>query len=194
MSMMTREDMLRELELLPVWQLRAPLSTQIMPPQAEVVQAKQTQVNSDKVEPNPDAEKLPVVATAPIALAPSQFMHIASEEGEWLFILPDASLPADEAQLLQNIFIALRIKVKPAQVSANVSETVATLQPKRVIAMGEGVGQYLLASDMLLKDLRGVIHAWQATQLVVTYDLAHLLKVPTDKADTWRDLCLVLAH
>ena len=192
MSMMTREDMLRELELLPVWQLRAPLPTQIMPPQAEVVQAKQTQVNSDKVEPNPDAEKLQVGATAPIA--PPQFMHIASEEGEWLFILPDAPLPADEAQLLQNIFIALRIKVKPAQVSANVSEAVATLQPKRVIAMGEGVGQYLLASDALLKDLRGVIHAWQATQLVVTYDLAHLLKVPTDKADTWRDLCLVLAH
>ena len=192
MSMMTREDMLRELELLPVWQLRAPLPTQIMPPQAEVVQAKQIQVNSDKVEPNPDAEKLQVGATAPIA--PPQFMHIASEEGEWLFILPDAPLPADEAQLLQNIFIALRIKVKPAQVSANVSEAVATLQPKRVIAMGEGVGQYLLASDALLKDLRGVIHAWQATQLVVTYDLAHLLKVPTDKADTWRDLCLVLAH
>ncbi|OGV76372.1 MAG: hypothetical protein A3I83_05525 [Methylotenera sp. RIFCSPLOWO2_02_FULL_45_14] len=192
MSMMTREDMLRELELLPVWQLRAPLPTQIMPPQAEVAQAKQTQVNSDKVEPNPDAEKLQVGATAPIA--PPQFMHIASEEGEWLFILPDAPLPADEAQLLQNIFIALRIKVKPAQVSANVSEAVATLQPKRVIAMGEGVGQYLLASDALLKDLRGVIHAWQATQLVVTYDLAHLLKVPTDKADTWRDLCLVLAH
>lgn len=192
MSMMTREDMLRELELLPVWQLRAPLPTQIMPPQAEVAQAKQTQVNSDKVEPNPDAEKLQVGATAPIASP--QFMHIASEEGEWLFILPDAPLPADEAQLLQNIFIALRIKVKPAQVSANVSEAVATLQPKRVIAMGEGVGQYLLASDALLKDLRGVIHAWQATQLVVTYDLAHLLKVPTDKADTWRDLCLVLAH
>jgi len=191
MSMMTREDMLRELELLPVWQLRAPLPAQTMLPQAEVVQANPTQVNSDKV-PNPDAEKLQVDATA--SIAPTQFMYIASEDGGWLFILPDAPLLADEAQLLQNILIALRIKVKPAQVSANVSEAVATLQPKRVIAMGEGVAQHLLASDALLKDLRGVIHAWQATQLVVTYDLAHLLKVPTDKADTWRDLCLVLAH
>ncbi|MDP3742869.1 MAG: hypothetical protein Q8Q76_00810 [Methylotenera sp.] len=191
MSMMTREDMLRELELLPVWRLRAPLPVQTMLPQAEV-QAKQTQVNSDKVEPNPDAEKLQVGATAPIASP--QFMHIASEEDGWLFILPDTPLPADEAQLLQNIFIALRIKVKPAQISVNVSEMVATLQPKRVIAMGEDVGQYLLASDVLLKDLRGVIHAWQATQLVVTYNLAHLLKAPADKADTWRDLCLVLAH
>ncbi|MDP3742821.1 MAG: hypothetical protein Q8Q76_00565 [Methylotenera sp.] len=194
MSMMTREDVLRELELLPVWQLRAPLPAQIMPPQAEEVPAKLAQESSDKIEPALDAEALQVGATALVALAPPQFMHIASEEGGWLFILPDTPLLADEAQLLHNIFIALRIKVKPAQGSANVSEAVAMLQPKRVIAVGEGVGQHLLASDALLKDLRGVIHAWQATQLVVTYDLAHLLKVPLDKAGTWRDLCLVLAH
>ncbi|MDO9366901.1 MAG: hypothetical protein Q7T58_11300 [Methylotenera sp.] len=191
MSMMTREDMLRELELLPVWQLRAPLPAQTMPIQAEAVQAKPTQENSDKVDLAINTEALQVSATATIT--PPQFMHIASEDGEWLFVLPDTPLPADEAQLLQNIFIVLRIKVKPAQVSVNVSEMVATLQPKRVIAMGEDVGQYLLASDVLLKDLRGVIHAWQATQLVVTYNLAHLLKAPADKAGAWRDLCLVLA-
>jgi len=191
MSMMTREDMLRELELLPVWRLRAPLPAQTMPIQAEAMQAKLTQENSDKVDLAINTEELQVSATAPIT--PPQFMHIASEEDGWLFILPDTPLSADEAQLLQNIFIALRIKVKPAQISVNVSEMVATLQPKRVIAMGEDVGQYLLASDVLLKDLRGVIHAWQATRLVVTYDVAHLLKVPTDKAGAWRDLCLVLA-
>lgn len=192
MSMMTREDVLRELELMPVWQLRTPLPAQIMQIQAEALQAKLTQENSDKVDLAINAEALQVGATAPIT--PPQFMHIASEDGEWLFVLPDTPLPADEVQLLQNIFIALRIKVKPAQASANISEAVARLQSKRVIAVGEGVGQHLLASDALLKDLRGVIHAWQATQLVVTYDLAHLLKVPTDKADTWRDLCLVLAY
>lgn len=194
MSMMTREDVLRELELLPVWQLRAPLPAQIMPTEAEEVSAKQTQVNSDKVEPTLEAEDRHADVTAPIVpTPPPQFMQIASEDGGWLFILPDTPLPADEVQLLQNIFIALRIKAKPAQVSANVSETVTMLQPKRVVAMGEGVGQHLLASDVLLQDLRGVIHAWEAAQLVVTYDLAHLLKVPTDKADTWRDLCLLLA-
>ncbi len=198
MSMMTREDMLRELELLPVWQLRTPLPAQIAVPQPDDTQTKQTskhtQVHVNHIEPSSGSETPQISTIAPpVAVAPAQFTYITSEDGGWLFVLPDAPLRADEARLLQNIFIALRIKPQPAQVSANVSEVAVALQPKRVIAMGESVGQHLLASQQVLNELRGIIHTWQATQLVVTYELAHLLNTPSDKAGAWHDLRLVIA-
>jgi uracil-DNA glycosylase len=194
MSVMTREDMLRELELLPVWQLRVPLPAPIATPQPDLQLTQQTQAHVNDIEPTLGSET-PQISTAETrqAVAPAQFTCITSDDGDWFFVLPNTPLLADEARLLQNIFIALRIKSQPAQVSANVSEIVLTLKPKRVIAMGESIGQYLLANQQALNELRGIVHTWQATQLVVTYELAHLLSTPSDKAGAWHDLRLVIA-
>jgi len=64
MSQMTREDMLRELELLPVWQLREPLPTQLQAGLAEEVQV---------------TAELPMPAAAPAEVQASVEVYTAAE-------------------------------------------------------------------------------------------------------------------
>jgi DNA polymerase len=200
MTMMTREDVLRELELLPVWQLRAPMPVQAVVAEdtvaLEVLDAEiQSDVEPMSVPASNDQEV--TIATAPtvqvitseLVNAP-EFAYMASEDGSWLFVLGNASPTADELHLLQNIAIALRIKLQALQIASNMSiET----QAKRVVVLGELTAQYLLSSQSLLEDLRGIVHTWQGVPLEVTYELAHLLEVQTDKANAWQDLCLAIA-
>ena len=118
--MMTREDVLRELELLPVWQLRAPL-----PSQAEAVLINVEQNTAEPVATQAQEaavvlqdEALAIVELPAVAsvVMPQLFTHIANDNGDWLFVLPNIALQADEERLLQNIFMAMRIKAKPAEI------------------------------------------------------------------------------
>ena len=70
MSLMSREDMLRELELLPVWQLRQPLPTS-----AKV----QTQLADTPVEPVDAAPESPVYKQPAIEVADSAIQPMAEE-------------------------------------------------------------------------------------------------------------------
>ena len=102
--MMTREDMLRELELLPVWQLRTPL------PSPDLFQAEPKLLKPVVIEPA--IEKLDA-ANAQL------LMHIGSEDGAWLFVMANEVLQADEAQLLKNICKAMHIITMPEEMSHN---------------------------------------------------------------------------
>ncbi len=73
MSLMSREDMLRELELLPVWQLRQPLPTS-----AKV----QTQLADTPVEPVDAAPESPVNKQPAIEVADSAIQTMAEEPVE----------------------------------------------------------------------------------------------------------------
>lgn len=203
--MMTREDILRELELLPVWQLRAPLPSQVELPQGLVVSEPAPQTESEQIVPavvitEADIEKaLPnqfeqaKADIAPILVAePQVFRHIASEEGDWLFVLANTTPHADEALLLRNIFMAMAIKAKPSEAPALTIDILEATKPKLVIAMGEAAAQYLLQSTESLANLRGTVHARHGIALVATYDLAHLLLTLPDKAKAWDDFCLAM--
>lgn len=211
--MMTREDILRELELLPVWQLRVPLPSQVEIIQAELSQAESALTLPEgliaeailtesklEVEPvNSEQEALLVALTSdlavtlePQAAVPQLFTHIASEDDDWLFVMPDAALPSDEALLFQNICKAIRIKTKPAEISKNTLDVLKNIRPKLLIAMGEATAQTMLQSTATLDDLRGTPKKFQGVALVVTYDLAHLLRNSQDKAKAWDDFCLAM--
>jgi hypothetical protein len=139
-------------------------------------------------------EVLPVdasTATLPETL-PQLFSHVSCDEGEWLFVLKNQALPADEALLLGNIFMAMGIRTNPLEAAAVTVDLLQTGQTKIVIAMGEHVARYLLQSTEGLANLRGSVHALQGVALVVSYDLAHLLQVVTDKEKSWDDLCLAM--
>ncbi len=189
MNFMTREDMLRELELLPVWQLRTPL-----PARLEQVDVK---ITAEIVKITPPTEA-PVIAEPPI------FSYIASEDGLYLLVLENVALSADEAQLLQNICQAMRIKTKAAVTSANTADIVQTNQTRLVIAMGEAAAQGVLQSADSLDNLRGKLHVLAGVKpevkaevkadvkIVATYDVGHLLQNLPDKAKTWDDLCLAM--
>lgn len=69
---------------------------------------------------------------------------------------------------------------------------VALIQPRMMVALGKVAAVSLLQLDesATLAGLRGKSYRWQQIPLVVTYHPAYLLRKPTDKAKTWRDLCL----
>lgn len=200
--MMTREDMLRELELLPVWQLRAPLPSQAETvPIAEAAPIKVEQNTAELVATQAQEaavvlqdEALAIVelpAEASVVM-PQLFTHIANDNGDWLFVLPNIALQADEERLLQNIFMAMRIKAKPAATSSNIADVINTTQPKLLIAMGEATVQAMLQSTETLSSFRGTVQQFEGVALVTTYGLGHLLQSLPDKAEAWKDLCLAM--
>jgi hypothetical protein len=199
--MMTREDMMRELELLPVWQLRAPASQELAIKNVGGASSRQD------VELTPDlqvqlvdvAVKVSLANTVestndlmPVSIESPKFTFIASENGEYLFILPSAVMNVEELQLFQNICKALRIKTKLAETSPDISASINEMQAKLLIVMGEATAQVMLQSDESIAHLRERVHQVHGVTLIATYDLLHLLQNPADKAKVWRDLCMGL--
>jgi len=66
------------------------------------------------------------------------------------------------------------------------------IRPKLIVALGRVAAQRLLASDDTIARLRGGLHDYRGTPLIVTYHPAYLLRNLPDKAKAWQDLCLAL--
>jgi uracil-DNA glycosylase family 4 len=82
---------------------------------------------------------------------------------------------------------------KPEEVSRclpYLSNQIALLKPKIILAVGRIAAQNLLATDAPLARLRGKLHSFgeAATPLVATYHPAYLLRTPADKRKAWEDL------
>jgi DNA polymerase len=188
-SAMTQEDVLRELELLPMWHLRASLTPLAPAAQAEssvpVMPAAHVAAPV-VVEPDEAAQ------VAPEPIAALAWTQVASTDGAWLFVSLTASLSADEWQLLQNMAKAMRISLSPPQAMTDPSHALSASQANMLIAFGEASAQQLLASQASLPTLRGQLHACHGRTLVATYALNHLLQQPLDKAHTWHDLRLAM--
>jgi uracil-DNA glycosylase len=171
--------MLRELELLPVWKLRAPV---------EVVQATEVKTKEfDKVE----AVELEKSINTPIA----QYEITMSQDKNWAFLHEncmsvDRMDAASQSMLFNNILHALSIE-KTSKMQA---QSIVDIQAKIIVAMGDSVAQALLNMQAPLEDLRGKLHPIGNAQLLVTCDLAHLLNNPLDKAKVWQDLCLARSY
>ena len=82
------------------------------------------------------------------------------------------------------------------QCRAYLERQVALLQPQVVVAMGRWAVQSVLtatSADLAsqpLGKLRGQVHRFANTPVVVTYHPQSLLRIPLDKAKAWADLCL----
>ncbi|ADI30665.1 hypothetical protein [Methylotenera versatilis] len=199
--MMTREDMMRELELLPVWQSRAPapevpaikdVSRVLTPQDLELKPDMQVQVEDVFVKDSLVNIEESSDTLTPVPIESPTLSYIASENGEYLFVLPNAAMSAEELQLFQNIGKALRIKTKPAEISSDILASIKDMQAKLLIAMGEAVVQMILQSAEPITHLSGKLHQLHGVTLIATYDLPHLLQNPADKAKVWRDLCMGL--
>jgi DNA polymerase len=82
---------------------------------------------------------------------------------------------------------------KPDEVSRclpYLSNQIALLKPKIILAVGRIAAQNLLATDAPLARLRGKLHTFGEanTPLVITYHPAYLLRTPADKRKAWDDL------
>ena len=186
---MTQEDVLRELELLPMWHLRASLTP--LAPAAQAVSSVPVMPAAHVAAPVfPEPDKAEPVAPEPIeALAWTQ---VASTDGAWLFVSHTASLSADEWQLLQNMAKAMRISLSRPQAMTDPGHVLLASPAKMLIVFGEAATQQLLASQASLPTLRGQLHGCHGRTLVATHALDHLLQQPLDKAHTWHDLRLAM--
>ena len=61
------------------------------------------------------------------------------------------------------------------------------IKPKLIVALGRVAGMTLLNVDNSLKSMRGVIHDYNGTPLIVTYHPAALLRNSNWKPEAWKD-------
>jgi uracil-DNA glycosylase len=158
----TREDVLRELELLPVWKLRTP------PKVAELA-----------------LEKLPEI----VAEKPAEISYICtiSDDKKWGFICPETRMDiASQSMLFSNILRALKITKTNKIALENIGEASV------IVVMGETAAQQLLNTTESIEALRGKTHTYQNIPLIVTYDTQNMLENLANKAKTWDDLCMAL--
>lgn len=66
------------------------------------------------------------------------------------------------------------------------------VNPKLILAVGRVAAQNLLKTDSPIGRLRGKVHHYRKTPLVVVYHPAYLLRSPLEKRRAWSDLQLAL--
>ena len=114
--------------------------------------------------------------------------------------LLDNMLLAIKLKRGNNVYIANIVKCRPPANRAPEAEEVATclpylqkqialIQPKIIVALGKIAATALLGKNSTLGSLRGTLHDYQGTPLIVTYHPAYLLRSPSEKAKAWQDLC-----
>jgi DNA polymerase len=211
---LTREDMLRELELLPAWRLNAPL------PQAEVTQTISTPEVAPSIQTATEpiiqesqteqaqVEKTPDVANMDLATLNEYVMGSGDAKAEWLFIADAPSgddlqaghpFAGQAGQLLDKMLIAIQLQRSKNVFLTYLSQAeylnrqIELIQPKLIFAFGEAAAQTLTQSKASLDELRGKVHDYHGVALVVSYPPAHLLTHVQDKAKAWADLCLAKA-
>ncbi|MDD2833424.1 MAG: hypothetical protein PHD12_05365 [Methylotenera sp.] len=206
--MMTREDMLQELELLPVWSQRLPLPKPVLGAalssfsQAAVQTAQSVLIDSTVVEGAAHTLESSVTLTAasaiPVETTPQASVTLrllVSDSAEFSFLLSgsleDADLLALET-LLQNIFKAMKVVCHQDVRNASVQQ-LQDSAGKVIVVMGEAAANILLGQSRTLEDWRSIQKqqqlAYQGMPVVVTYHPLHLLQNLSDKTKAWADLC-----
>jgi len=119
--------------------------------------------------------------------------------------LLDAMLKAIGLDRHANVYIANILKSrppgnrdpKPEEVAAclpYLERQVELLRPRIILAVGRIAAQNLLGTEAPLGRLRGRVHRFGATPVVVTYHPAYLLRTPGDKRKAWEDLKFARSH
>ena len=182
---MIREDVLRELELLPVWTLRAPLPNQAA---VEPIQVMPVEAATLKIVESVVIEQA-IIETPQTVSSPAVF--IISDDKKWAFVLP-AELTGQAADLFNNILRALHINKTQTSQTQQLVKDIAGLEVGVIVAMGEEMARLLFASAQTLENLRGKIHTVNGLPIMATYHPNELLQHALNKAKTWDDLCLAM--
>ena len=208
----TREDLLRELELLPVWRPNSALDVSVKAP----LEARHEKVNST-TESTPKELMFAVetvLATQELAspdvanmdwVALEQFVQGSGDiNADWVFVGDASSIDDEEISqlfmgdagaLLDKMLLAIQLQRSKDVYLTHLAlpyfnRQMALIQPKLIVVLGEQVSQRLLGSNEPLDALRGKVHEFQGTAVVVSYAPSHLLEHTQDKAKAWADLCL----
>jgi uracil-DNA glycosylase family 4 len=66
------------------------------------------------------------------------------------------------------------------------------IRPEVIVALGATAATYLLGQRQPLAGLRGRVHSFRGTKLIVTYHPAFLLRDPRQKKEAWADLQIAM--
>jgi DNA polymerase len=102
-----------------------------------------------------------------------------------------------------DVYIANIVKCRPpgnrvpepqeaAQCEPFLLRQVALIRPRLIVALGKTAASNLLRTEASLGSLRGRLHEFHGTPVLVTYHPAYLLRNLPDKAKSWEDLCLAV--
>ena len=118
--------------------------------------------------------------------------------------LLDNMLAAIKLKRGKDVYIANIVKCRPPgnrtpapdEVQAcepYLERQIALIRPRLIVALGKVAAQNLLGVEATLASLRGRVHRYRDTPLIVTYHPAYLLRNLIDKAKSWEDLCFAVA-
>jgi DNA polymerase len=113
--------------------------------------------------------------------------------------LLDSMLAAIKLKRGDNVYIANIVKCRPPgnrnpepqealQCEPYLHRQIDLIRPKLIVALGKVAAANLLATDASVASMRGKVHRYRGTPLIVTYHPAYLLRNLPDKAKSWADL------
>ena len=113
--------------------------------------------------------------------------------------LLDSMLAAAGLKRGRDAYIANVVKCRPpgnrtptpdesAACAAFLDRQVELVAPRLIVALGKTAAIRLLGTEASLASLRGRVHRYKGTPLVVTYHPAYLLRSLPEKARAWEDL------
>jgi DNA polymerase len=79
-----------------------------------------------------------------------------------------------------------------AQCEPYLHRQIEQIRPKLIIALGKVAAVNLLKRDASVASMRGKIHEYRGTPMIVTYHPAYLLRSLPEKAKAWEDLCFAV--
>lgn len=103
----------------------------------------------------------------------------------------------------EEVYIANVVKCRPPQnrtpepdeantCSPFLFRQIDVIRPELIVALGATAATYLLGQRQPLAGLRGRVHAWRGSKLIVTYHPAFLLRDPRQKKEAWADLQIAM--
>jgi DNA polymerase len=72
------------------------------------------------------------------------------------------------------------------------NKQIEVVRPEVIVALGATAATYLLGQRQPLAGLRGRVHGFRGTKLIVTYHPAFLLRDPRQKKEAWADLQIAM--
>ena len=117
--------------------------------------------------------------------------------------LLDNMLPAIGLKRGRNAYICNVVKCRPPgnrnpepgealQCEPYLHRQIELIRPKLIVALGKVAAANLLATEASVASMRGRVHQYRGTPLIVTYHPAYLLRNLSDKAKAWEDLCFAV--
>lgn len=103
----------------------------------------------------------------------------------------------------EEVYIANVVKCRPPQnrtpepdeantCSPFLFRQIDVVRPEVIVALGATAATYLLGQRQPLAGLRGRVHAFRSSKLIVTYHPAFLLRDPRQKKEAWADLQIAM--